>query len=45
LSSLREKNPALPTEFVNKFNQSVGCNTDFVISDLYEGFENVYRGI
>ena len=23
----------------------MACNTDFVISDLYEGFESVYRGI
>lgn len=45
LSHLQVKNPPLPPEFLNKFNTSVGTNTDFVISDLYEGFESVYRGV
>ena len=35
----------MPQDFVQKFNTSVGTNTDFVISDLYEGFESVYRGV
>lgn len=45
LSKLQEKNPKLTPEFTEKFNTSVKIGTDFVISDLYEGFENVYRGV
>ena len=45
LSKLQQKNPKLPADFNDKFNTSVKIGTDFVISDLYEGFENVYRGV
>ena len=45
LSRLRPKNETAPKELLNKFNGSVGCQTDYEISTLYEGFENVYRGV
>ena len=38
------KNPNDPGE-KEAFNKDVGVITDFYISDLYEGFENMYRGV
>jgi hypothetical protein len=34
-----------PQVFLDKFCNSVGSQTDYEISTLYEGFENVYRGV
>jgi len=45
LSRLQPKNIAPPQAYLDKFNNSVGSQTDYEISTLYEGFENVYRGV
>ena len=45
LAKIRPKDKASPNELLKKFNKSIGCQTEYEISTLYEGFENVYRGI
>lgn len=45
LSRLPPQRTAAPRDFGLKFLESKPTQTDFQISDLYEGFENVYRGV
>jgi hypothetical protein len=45
LSRLYCKNEKAPKEFLDKFTKDIGTETDHEISTLYEGFENVYRGV
>jgi hypothetical protein len=45
LSRLQPKHVAPPQAFLDRFHSTVACQTDFEISTLYEGFENVYRGV
>jgi hypothetical protein len=40
----REEHPEHQA-FLEKFSKSEGSQTDYEISTLYEGFENVYRGV
>lgn len=44
LSRLQQK-VSNPQGFINLFHNSVETQTDFEVSTLYEGFENVYRGV
>ena len=45
LSRLQPKVVSNPKEFVEKFVDSKESQTDFPIADLYEGYENVFRGV
>jgi hypothetical protein len=45
LSRLHSKNEKPPKDFLRKFTKDVETETDHDISILYEGFENVYRGV
>ena len=45
LSRLYCKNEKAPKDFLEKFTKDVETETDHEISTLYEGFENVYRGV
>jgi hypothetical protein len=45
LSRLQQKHSVPPRAFLERFSAGVGCQTDFEVSTLYEGFENVYRGV
>lgn len=45
LSRLQPKLVNNPKEFVQKFTDSKESQTDFPIADLYEGYENVFRGV
>jgi hypothetical protein len=42
---LQSKHTDPPPAFLDLFRSSVACQTDFEISSLYEGYENVYRGV
>ena len=45
LSRLQPRLVDNPKEFVEKFTDSKESQTDFPIADLYEGYENVFRGV
>jgi len=45
LSKLQPKYQVPPQAFTDRFTNNIACQTDFEISTLYEGFENVYRGV